>query len=131
MRRLLAIGCLQLYFLAFMEGHELLRLPLFVQHYVKHIHEDPQMNFWDFLALHYSGKMIYDADWQQDMQLPFKTIPPNDLCLNAISNIVTPLQGGNDDLFPPAFQYTIRLPQASKHLYPIPFVSEMLKPPRS
>ncbi|SFV31270.1 hypothetical protein [Thermoflavifilum thermophilum] len=131
MRRLLAIVFLQIYFLAFVEGHEFLRVPLLIQHYITHKHENPQMSLLDFFSLHYSGKIIYDADWQQDMQLPFKSVPANDLCLYALSSIVTPLQySRNIQLSPPEPHSSLHLPQNNQDLCPVNIISEILKPPR-
>lgn len=89
------------------------------------------MSLLDFFSLHYSGKIIYDADWQQDMQLPFKSVPANDLCLYALSSIVTPLQySRNIQLSPPEPHSSLHLPQNNQDLCPVNIISEILKPPR-
>lgn len=53
---------------------EFARLPLLVQHYVQHKHLHPETTIYSFFKMHYLDKTVVDADYDQDMQLPFKTI---------------------------------------------------------
>jgi hypothetical protein len=53
---------------------EFARLPLLVQHYVQHKHLHPETTIYGFFKMHYLDKTIVDADYAQDMQLPFKTL---------------------------------------------------------
>lgn len=59
--------------------NQLLKLPLLVKHYVKHKQENPRMSIGAFIKMHYIDKQPFDADYQQDMQLPFKQ--HDDYCL--------------------------------------------------
>jgi hypothetical protein len=52
---------------------EFARLPLLVQHYIQHKHLHPETTIYGFFKMHYLDKTIVDADYAQDMQLPFKT----------------------------------------------------------
>ena len=53
---------------------ELLKAPLLVAHYIQHKKLYPETTVYGFLKMHYIDKTIVDADYAQDMQLPFKTI---------------------------------------------------------
>ncbi|MDB4919126.1 hypothetical protein [Mucilaginibacter sp.] len=53
---------------------EFARLPLLVQHYVQHKHLHPETTIYSFFKMHYLDKTVIDADYDQDMQLPFKTV---------------------------------------------------------
>lgn len=55
------------------DAYQLLKLPKFVQHFVQHRHENPSLSLADFIQIHYQDQLVIDADFQQDMQLPFKT----------------------------------------------------------
>ncbi len=53
---------------------ELLKIPVLIEHYREHQAELPHISFWEYLSLHYFKGTVYDADYQRDMQLPFKSI---------------------------------------------------------
>lgn len=73
MKKAIAIFCFSIYLFGATDAHQLLRLPLLVQHYIQHKKESSQLSIIDFFKIHYSSKVVIDADYQQDMQLPFKT----------------------------------------------------------
>jgi hypothetical protein len=56
-------------------AYQLLKLPLLVTHYVRHKQESPYITLGSFFKMHYIDKQPFDADYAQDMQLPFKTTP--------------------------------------------------------
>jgi hypothetical protein len=60
---------------------QLLKLPLLVSHYIKHKKESPYITFGSFFKMHYIDPQPMDADYNEDMQLPFKTVP-DALCRN-------------------------------------------------
>lgn len=72
MRRSIAIFLLGTMLCASTEAYQLLKLPLLVVHYLEHKTEDPAMDMAAFWAMHYAEETVYDEDWQDDMQLPFK-----------------------------------------------------------
>jgi hypothetical protein len=72
-KKAIAILCFSVYLFGATDAHQLLRLPLLVQHYVQHKKANSQLSIIDFLKIHYSSKVVVDADYKQDMQLPFKT----------------------------------------------------------
>ncbi|RYG03866.1 MAG: hypothetical protein EOO02_07445 [Chitinophagaceae bacterium] len=64
---------LSIYMLAFSELPQLLKIPVFVQHYHEHQDRDPSTTLWGFVSEHYQGRFIVDDDYSRDMQLPFRT----------------------------------------------------------
>jgi hypothetical protein len=64
---------------------ELVKLPLLVQHFVKHKHENKKIGFIDFLKMHYFNEDPKDADYEEDMKLPFKAFS-NDFSSIVFSN---------------------------------------------
>lgn len=81
MRKAFTIFFLLLFVLAQTELHQLLKLPVLVEHFVEHRQVNPNITLLDFLKEHYQGHTVVDNDYQRDMQLPFKTAD----CLTAIS----------------------------------------------
>ncbi|MBP6730634.1 MAG: hypothetical protein KA149_01160 [Chitinophagales bacterium] len=54
-------------------GYQLLKLPKLVTHFLEHRAENKQMTLTAFLVMHYLSPTVVDADYEHDMQLPFKT----------------------------------------------------------
>jgi hypothetical protein len=73
MKRVIAIFCLLTYLFGGTDASQVIKFPLLVKHYFKHRQADPSLTVISFLKMHYVGKQPLDADYQQDMQLPFKT----------------------------------------------------------
>ncbi len=73
MKQFLAIFFLSLYLFGSTDAYQLLKLPKFIEHYREHRQTNPELSFADFLLIHYNGTLVIDADFQEDMQLPFKT----------------------------------------------------------
>ncbi len=69
MKRLLALSLVILYINSNTEFHELLRMPVLIDHYQQHKQLVKDISFWDFLVMHYKTNVAHDAD---DNQLPFK-----------------------------------------------------------
>lgn len=63
------------------ELHQLLKLPILVEHFREHRRLDAGITLLDFLKEHYQGHTVRDNDYQRDMQLPFKTTD----CVTTIS----------------------------------------------
>ncbi|MFN8265899.1 MAG: hypothetical protein U0T11_07490 [Chitinophagaceae bacterium] len=62
-----------LYTVAYTPVHELFKLPALVAHFAEHRTEDAGISLLSFLRLHYLNGNQKDADYDRDMQLPFKT----------------------------------------------------------
>ncbi|ULQ57051.1 hypothetical protein KJS94_02420 [Flavihumibacter rivuli] len=81
MKTRVTIFFLLLFTLAQTELHQLVKLPVLVEHFREHRKADPGISLVDFLVLHYKAQQNPDSDYQKDRQLPFKTAD----CLTAIS----------------------------------------------
>jgi len=81
MKKMAAIFLLSLYMFGATDAHQLLKLPIFIQHYISHKHENPSTTLISFIKMHYQDKPVIDADYAEDMQLPFKT-HATDCCLS-------------------------------------------------
>jgi len=64
-------------------------MPLLVEHFIEHKHENKDITFYQFLYMHYAMGCVRDADYAKDMKLPFKT---HDNCLASIINVYLPSQ---------------------------------------
>lgn len=66
------------------EIHQLLKLPVLIQHYLQHRKKDTSLSFIEFIKIHYAGKAHpNDNDDSEDGRLPFKST-------DGISHIDTP-----------------------------------------
>ena len=125
MQRRFSIFLLALYLFAATEAYQLLKLPLLVIHFIQHCQEDPSMTLSAFLAMHYADETIYDDDWQDDMQLPFKTCQHGELSMMATlrtESLVLPIPVMNTD----GGTFTQHLPS----LYSITKITKIFQPPR-
>ncbi|MFC4230938.1 hypothetical protein ACFOW1_03480 [Parasediminibacterium paludis] len=72
MKKLVTIFFLAIYLLATTDSYQLLKLPMVFQHFSEHRAENKNLGFFDFLDMHYLHGSPQDADFDRDMQLPFK-----------------------------------------------------------
>jgi len=63
---------------------ELFKLPILIEHYCEHQQESPDISVAEFLFLHYFNGNPRDADYDRDMQLPFKTLEVTAFALVAV-----------------------------------------------
>ena len=68
MRNKLILLLVSLYLLGSTEFHQVLKLPLLLEHYAEH-RGKVEMTFWEFLVMHYETDVPHD---DRDMSLPFK-----------------------------------------------------------
>lgn len=73
MKKAIVIFLTSLYLLGATEAYQLLKLPFLLKHYQTHQQYDHQLGFSKFIKMHYFEVQTYDKDYQQDMQLPFKS----------------------------------------------------------
>jgi len=71
----IAISLLLLHLCATTEIHELLKAPVLIRHFIEHRSENQDLSFWGFISLHYAQGKAKPADYDKDMELPFKSIP--------------------------------------------------------
>jgi hypothetical protein len=83
MRKYLAFLMLFSYLFSTTELNEVLKVPVFIEHFIEHSQENPNLSFLGFIKLHYFNGDPKDADYETDMKLPFKK---HDIC--AISTIL-------------------------------------------
>ncbi|MDO4228911.1 MAG: hypothetical protein Q4C98_03790 [Capnocytophaga sp.] len=72
-KKIITYSFLFIYLFSFPEVREVVKLPVFIQHFVKHRAEAPDMSLAEFLHLHYVNNAV-DADFEEDMKLPFKSM---------------------------------------------------------
>lgn len=74
MKKILPIFFLFVYVVASTELHQLIRVPIFVAHYMEHQLANPAISLSDFIVLHYFSGNAKFADYARDEQLPFKNV---------------------------------------------------------
>ena len=89
MKKITVIFLFGLYLFASTEAHQLLKVPILVSHFIQHQKEDKHITLLAFLKMHYAEKVIFDDDYAQDMQLPFKA-HSEDFCLSIMPTLPTP-----------------------------------------
>ena len=57
-------------------------MPLLIKHFVEHKERDNTLSLWGFLDMHYAHGDVKDADYDEDMKLPFKS---HDGCISSFS----------------------------------------------
>jgi len=72
-KKVISIFFLTIYLFSTTEAVELFKLPVVFQHYHEHKAIDKDLSFLSFLDIHYMHGSPRDADYDRDMQLPFKT----------------------------------------------------------
>ena len=55
------------------ELYQLLKLPFLVEHFMEHKEKNKDITLAEFLYLHYAQGDVKDADYEEDMKLPFKS----------------------------------------------------------
>lgn len=72
------------------ELYQLLKLPFLIEHFVKHKEQNNDITLVEFLFLHYAHGDVKDADYEEDMKLPFKSHSNavNSIIMDAVANTV-------------------------------------------
>ena len=78
MKKSLVYVLLFVYLFSFPEMRQLLKVPNLVEHYISHKIKDRNTTLYSFIKMHYLDEQKQDADYKQDMQLPFKKIKTKD-----------------------------------------------------
>jgi hypothetical protein len=79
-KKVFAITLLTVYLISLTELKQLVKFPALVSHFIKHKQQDNRLSLLAFLDMHYAHGDLKDADYDEDMQLPFKS---HDNCVNA------------------------------------------------
>jgi hypothetical protein len=77
LKKLITIFFLAVYLFATTDAYQLLKLPVVFQHFAEHRAENKNIGFLEFLDMHYMHGSPKDADYDRDMQLPFKKACPD------------------------------------------------------
>ncbi len=88
MRRIIASFFLVTVLFSYTELHQLLKLPVVIEHYREHKALSDDISFLSFLAMHYLHGNVKDADYSRDMQLPFKS--STDCCQLVNLHVIIP-----------------------------------------
>jgi hypothetical protein len=126
LKKLIAISFCFIYLFTTTELHELIRLPLLIEHFVEHREQNKQITLWQFFYIHYALGDVKDADYGKDMKLPFKS---HDNCV-----------AGNTTVFPPSSEkLSLQKPvqflekkgfATDERFLPTSFLSKIWQPPR-
>lgn len=54
--------------------YQVMKLPSLIRHFIEHKALDHDIDFIDYMSMHYGGQDIDDNDDEKDMQLPFKKV---------------------------------------------------------
>lgn len=107
------------------EFHQLLKLPVLVQHFMEHREKDSSTSLLAFLKEHYSAFDERDADYDRDMQLPFKTHD----CVNAAVVFYNPAPSF-DIVSIPSFEAIASFPITRETSLPTTTTGNIWQPPR-
>ena len=128
MRKAAIILLTSLYLLGATEAYQLLKLPFLFEHYKTHQKYTQGLTFTKFINNHYFTTAIdYNSDYQQDMQLPFKSSNRAISLLNFDSFFIT------KQSIVPIMTFNVRI----KHLlfddkdYASNKLNNIFKPPRA
>lgn len=108
------------------DAYQLLKIPMLINHFIVHRTENPDITFAQFFEMHYNGKITIDADFEQDMKLPFKT-HETECCINIATVLPTPVQFKFKNAEPVPVEYNILNDDVPAYLMP----SSIFQPPRA
>lgn len=72
LKKFTAIALFSVYLLSTTELHQLVKLPVLIEHFIEHRQENKNITLWGFLYMHYAQSDDKDGDYDKDMKLPFK-----------------------------------------------------------
>ncbi len=73
MKKLISVAILSLYLISATELYQLLKMPVLIEHFIEHKKENKKTTLISFFQMHYFNGDVKDADYEQDMKLPFKS----------------------------------------------------------
>jgi len=107
------------------DAYQLLKIPALINHFMLHRSENPDITFAQFFKMHYNGKITVDADFEKDMQLPFKT-HETECCTGIATVLPAPIQVKIKDAEPVSPEYNIINDAVPVYLIP----SSIFQPPK-
>ncbi|HRH48463.1 MAG TPA: hypothetical protein PLP23_06920 [Panacibacter sp.] len=91
MKKGLSILLIAVYMFGATDAYQLLKIPALINHFIVHRTENHDITFAQFFEMHYNGKITIDADFEKDMQLPFKT-HETECCISIATVLPAPVQ---------------------------------------
>ena len=126
LKKLFIIFVLSIYVVSLTEVHQLIKLPLLVQHFIEHKEKDTELSLWQFLNMHYAQTDDHDGDAEKDMKLPFKS---HDGCIGSL--IVAFVPSNFEGIVEKPFYVTsnVYLTYTDKFIQPA-YLSSIWQPPK-
>jgi hypothetical protein len=78
---------LSVYLISLTELNQLVKIPVLIEHFIEHKEKNTELSLWQFLDMHYAHGDVKDADYDRDMQLPFKS---HDGCISSLMPVFVP-----------------------------------------
>lgn len=128
MRRFFAGLCVVLYLIGTTELSQFLKLGYLVDHYLVHKTENASISLLEFIDIHYLQAPIIDADYEEDMKLPFKA--HNDNHSTGSSNYFFSYTSTVLKLSIPSVSYFKFYP-ANSSIHTSQFGNKVFQPPRT
>lgn len=89
MKKTITLGFLLTYLLSVTQLGEFFKVPKLVHHFIEHSQQQSDLTFIKFLSIHYVDVLVYDKDYDEDMELPFKS--HTDCCNCSITTFCSPI----------------------------------------
>lgn len=70
------------------EFDQLLRVPILIAHFVEHRQESKDISFGEFMLIHYVEEYSFNGDYEQDTNLPFKSVDGNTIQVAAFIPLI-------------------------------------------
>ena len=103
-------------------------MPILIEHFKEHKSKDAQLSIWQFLDMHYAQGEVHDADYDEDMKLPFKT---HNGCL-AVNSIIFITNGFSCDVSKPLpLSGSSNYLSYDENILPAAYLSSVWQPPKS
>lgn len=107
MKNAIVIFLTSLYFLGATEAYQLLKVPSLFEHYKTHQQFERGLSFSKFIKMHYFQEQTFDNDYQQDMELPFKSSNRTVSLLNFVTLFAPKISIANAIIFADAKSYLL------------------------
>ena len=127
LRKIISISLLSMYLLCATELHQLLKLPLLMEHFVEHKKENRDLTLWGYLCIHYAHGAVEDADHAKDMKLPFKS---NEGCTDSNITAFVPNNFASE-VEKPVINEPKCFPSHDETFLTSSFLSNIWQPPKS
>jgi hypothetical protein len=108
------------------EFSQLFKLPVLWQHYQEHRENNKNVSFMSYLAMHYFNGDVKDADYDRDMQLPFKTTTHYQ-----VASVASILPAPIVPVEPPSYNHLSEIVPSDDTFISSQFLSAIWQPPKA